>query len=56
MKTIVVGMVLVVSGFGLFFANLRRRQVKKDEKDMITPGAVPTCSYLPVPLETDSLN
>lgn len=39
----VMGTALISSGFVLFFANLHRRQTKKEEKDIDTPGSIPTC-------------
>jgi len=41
----VIGMLMVGSGFGLFFASLQRRQTKKEQKDTIAPGHVPTWQY-----------
>jgi hypothetical protein len=41
------GTALVGSGFFLFFSNLHRRQAKKEEKDIIAPGTIPTCSLVP---------
>jgi hypothetical protein len=43
----VLGMALVGSGFFLFFSNLHRRQAKKEERDIISPGIIPTCSSVP---------
>jgi hypothetical protein len=39
----ILGMALVGSGFVLFFANLHRRQAKKEERDIHAPGTIPTC-------------
>ena len=41
----ILGMALVSSGFILFFANLQRRQAKKEEKDINAPGTIPTCAF-----------
>jgi hypothetical protein len=42
----ILGTALVGSSFALFFANMHRRQAKKEEKDIIAPGALPTCSLV----------
>ncbi|KAH7925104.1 hypothetical protein BV22DRAFT_1129295 [Leucogyrophana mollusca] len=41
-RTLVLGTLVVASGIALFFANLHRRQRKKEELDQITGGAIPT--------------
>jgi hypothetical protein len=42
------GTALVGSGFYLFFSNLHRRQAKKEERDISSPGTIPTCSSVPL--------
>lgn len=37
------GTAIVGAGFYLFFRNLHRRQAKKEEKDIASPGHIPTC-------------
>jgi len=44
-QTMILGMALVGSGFALFFANLHRRQAKKEERDIDAPGTIPTWQH-----------
>lgn len=50
----VIGMLLVGSGFGLFYLGLQRIQDRKEKKDIIAPGHVPTCLF-PILDQRDSL-
>jgi len=44
-RTILLGIAMVSTGFALFFANLQRRQAKKERKDIVSPGSLPTWQY-----------
>ncbi|KAH7887053.1 hypothetical protein F5I97DRAFT_1829515 [Phlebopus sp. FC_14] len=44
-RTLVFGTLAVAGGIGLVFANLHRRQRKKEELDAVTGGAIPTWEH-----------